>query len=174
MACERSQARGGIGAAAVPTQQHQIWAVSATYTAGQGNAGSLTHWAGPGIELASSWLLVEFVTMSHSGNFRYESFFFFKGSKIFIIGKQIAPRAAGRWEKRPPPRNCPIGVFLSLKDGGGGYHRGSRKMWFLPLALPSYLCQSLSDRGLRDGNVPCPISLIVSLLFSFRKLSHSG
>ena len=40
----------------------QIQAVSATYTRVQGNAGSLTHWASPGIKPASSWILVGFVS----------------------------------------------------------------------------------------------------------------
>ena len=42
-------------------QQHGIWAMSATYTTDHGNAGSLTHWAGPGIESATSWFLVGFL-----------------------------------------------------------------------------------------------------------------
>ena len=42
-------------------QQHKIWAVSATYTTARGNTRSLTHWGGPGIEAASSWILAEFV-----------------------------------------------------------------------------------------------------------------
>ena len=37
-----SRARGLIGATA---QQHEIWAVSMTYTTAHGKAGSLTHWA---------------------------------------------------------------------------------------------------------------------------------
>ena len=41
-----------------PPQPHQIRAASATY----GNAGSLTHWVRPGIEPASSWILVRFVS----------------------------------------------------------------------------------------------------------------
>ena len=40
----------------------QIQATSATYTTAHGNARSLTHWVGPGIKLASSWILVRFVT----------------------------------------------------------------------------------------------------------------
>ena len=43
-------------------QKHRIWATSVTYTTGQGNARSLTHWAGPGIKPTSSWILVRFVT----------------------------------------------------------------------------------------------------------------
>ena len=36
--------------------------MSVTCTAVHGNAGSLTHWARPGIKLASSWILVGFIT----------------------------------------------------------------------------------------------------------------
>ena len=43
-------------------QQHQIQAASAAYTTAHGNAGSLTHWAGPEIKPASSWVLVRFAT----------------------------------------------------------------------------------------------------------------
>ena len=49
-------------------QQRQIRALSATYTVAYGNAGSLTHWTGPGIEPTSSWILVEFVTDEPDGN----------------------------------------------------------------------------------------------------------
>jgi len=42
-------------------QQCQIQAASATYTIAHSNAGSLTHWAGPGIEPTTSWFLVGFV-----------------------------------------------------------------------------------------------------------------
>ena len=37
-------------------------AADAAYTAACGNAGSLTHWARPGIKLESSWILVRFLT----------------------------------------------------------------------------------------------------------------
>ena len=52
-ACGSSQARGQIGAVAT-----RIWATSATYTTAHGNTRSLTHWARPGIEPATSWFLV--------------------------------------------------------------------------------------------------------------------
>ena len=60
-----SQARGLIGAVATglpESQQRGILAASATYTTAQGNARSLTHWARLGIESASSWFLVRFVS----------------------------------------------------------------------------------------------------------------
>ena len=41
-------------------QQRQIWAESVNYTTAHGNIRSLTHWARPGIEPASSWVLVRF------------------------------------------------------------------------------------------------------------------
>ena len=43
-------------------QPYQIWAVSVTHTTSQGNAGSLNHRAKLGIEPASSWMLVRFVS----------------------------------------------------------------------------------------------------------------
>ena len=44
-----------------PQQQLGIQAVSTTYTTAHGNARSLTHWARPGIEPATTWFLVGFV-----------------------------------------------------------------------------------------------------------------
>ena len=43
-------------------QQRQIRAASATFTTAHGNARSLTHWTRTGMEPASSWTLVRFVT----------------------------------------------------------------------------------------------------------------
>ena len=43
-------------------RQRQIQATSAIYTAACGNAGSLTHWARPGIEPASSRILIGFIS----------------------------------------------------------------------------------------------------------------
>ena len=42
-------------------QQHGVWAATATYTTAHSNTGCLTHWVVPGIEPASSWILVGFV-----------------------------------------------------------------------------------------------------------------
>ena len=44
------------------TATHGIRAASATYTTAHGNAGSLTHGLRPGIEPASSWFLVRFIS----------------------------------------------------------------------------------------------------------------
>ena len=49
-----------------------------------------------------------------------------QASKVFIKGKQIAPRAAGSGEKRPPSL-LSYRDFLSLKDGGGYQQRGVQK-----------------------------------------------
>ena len=61
-----SQARGSNQRyncqSAPQPQQHQIQASSLTYTKAHGNPGSLTHWARPGIEPVSSWILIGFVT----------------------------------------------------------------------------------------------------------------
>ena len=49
-------------------QQCQIRAKSATYTTVHSNAGPITHCVRPGIEPASSWILVSFVPLSHDRN----------------------------------------------------------------------------------------------------------
>ena len=43
-------------------QSQWIRAASATYTIDHGSGGSLTYWARPGIELATSWFLIGFVS----------------------------------------------------------------------------------------------------------------
>ena len=53
------QSRGWIGAAAA-SQAMRGGATSANYTTVRDNDGSLTHWARPGIEPMSSWILVSF------------------------------------------------------------------------------------------------------------------
>ena len=44
--------------------QCQIWAGSATYTTAHGNTGSIIHWARPGTEPATSWLLARLVSIA--------------------------------------------------------------------------------------------------------------
>ena len=48
-------------------QQCGIQAASATYSTAHGQAGSLTPWMRPGMEPASSWILVAFVTDEPQG-----------------------------------------------------------------------------------------------------------
>ena len=43
-------------------QQHRIWDSSVTYTTACGNTVSPNHWASPGVEPTSSWILVRFVS----------------------------------------------------------------------------------------------------------------
>ena len=66
-----SQARSRIRAVAAGLRhshrQRQIRDESATYTTVHCNMGSLTHWARPGIEPASSWLLVKFIFAAWNG-----------------------------------------------------------------------------------------------------------
>ena len=62
-----SQARGRIGAAATslnhsPSNGGSSCVCDLTYTTAPGNAGSLIHWVRPGIQSASSWILVRFIT----------------------------------------------------------------------------------------------------------------
>ena len=59
-----SQARDQIRASAASlhhSHSNQIWAASVTHPTAHGNAESLTHWARPGIEYVSSWILVRFI-----------------------------------------------------------------------------------------------------------------
>ena len=87
--------------------------------------------------------------------------------KVFIKEKQIAPRTAGRGEKRPLSLPSYRG-FYSLKMGVPTW--GPEKCAFFPLALLNYLYQSLSNRTFRVGNVL--VSFMVSLSFSSLRLSH--
>ena len=63
-ACGSSQARGQVEAAAAGLHYSpgNTGSEPVTYAKGQGNARSLTHWMRPGIEPASSWILVQFLT----------------------------------------------------------------------------------------------------------------
>ena len=65
VACGSSQARGWISCR--PT--HQFPSLSATPTAALGIAGSLTHGVRTGMEPASSWILVGFVSAEPHRNF---------------------------------------------------------------------------------------------------------
>ena len=89
-----SQGRGWIRAAAAAlchTQPQQRWiqAMSVTYTTAHGNTRSLIHWARPGIEPASSWILVKFVSTEPQQELW--QFFPFK-----------------HWLPPPPAPHCPL------------------------------------------------------------------
>ena len=79
--------RLGVESAVVPSrspQQYQIWASSVTYTTARGNPGSLTHWASPGIEPASSWLSVRFVFAEPHQELPPRLIWNYKALKIFL------------------------------------------------------------------------------------------
>ena len=82
-----SQARGPIRTVAQPMpqpQQLRIWAMSVTYTTAHSNAESLIHWAGPGIQLSSSWMLVVFANRRAMTGILATSLFFFL-SFVFLL-----------------------------------------------------------------------------------------
>ena len=49
-------------------QRRGIWATSVTFTTALGSAGSRTYWARPGIQPASSWILVGLFPLPHNRN----------------------------------------------------------------------------------------------------------
>ena len=74
------------------SQQHRIRAISVTYTTAHGNAGSLTHWARPGIETASSRLLVRFVTTETQCKPSRQILLTFKSIWLSIAILKLKPR----------------------------------------------------------------------------------
>ena len=64
-------------------QQRTIWAMSVTYTIAHANTGSLTHWARPGIEPVSSWMLVGF--LSHWAMMGTPIFLFLMTEQFYIV-----------------------------------------------------------------------------------------
>ena len=63
----RGRIRAGYSCQPIPQpQQHQIWATFLTYTTAHHKAGFTSHWARPGIEPMSSWVLVGLITTEPS------------------------------------------------------------------------------------------------------------
>ena len=86
--------------------------MSATYTTAQGNAGSLAHWARPGIEPASSWMLIRFVSAEPWWELQIMSVFdlkFFSGLPT-ILQLNVYTLI---WHSRPF-MNWPLFEFSSL------------------------------------------------------------
>ena len=82
-------------------QQYQIWAIAATYTIAHGNTRSLTYWAVPGIKLASSWILVWFVTAEPQMNSRMYVFSeVWRMNCILLRGKRIILSYSLFWVER--------------------------------------------------------------------------
>ena len=69
-------------------QQHQNWAMSATYTTAHSNPGSLTHWARAEFQSAASWFLVGFVSVEPRGELPNPF------SKV-IVPVYVPPKSAG-------------------------------------------------------------------------------
>ena len=69
-------------------QQSRIQATSVIYTTAHRNTRSLAHWARSGIELATSWFLVRFVSTVPGGELQVQFFFLFL---IFIFCLFIGP-----------------------------------------------------------------------------------
>ena len=93
--CGRGQARGqGLNGSCTcrpppQTKQHLIRVTFATYTTACGNAGSLAHWARPGIKPKSSWTLCWVLNLlSHDRS----SFFC-----IFKIERSVSFKCMAKW-----------------------------------------------------------------------------
>ena len=65
-------------------QQRRIWAVSTTYTIAHSNMESLSHWTRPGMEPATSWFLVGFISAEPRWD-RLLSVIFNFIKRIFVI-----------------------------------------------------------------------------------------
>ena len=87
-------------------QQHQIWAASATYTTAHGKARSLTHWARPGIEPASSWILVGFITT--------EPWWELLSGVSFVRALSSSMRALFSWPNQLPKAASPNVITLGV------------------------------------------------------------
>ena len=102
-AYEGSQARSRIGAAVAGLHhsdsnwgsepQLGIQATSVTYITAHGNAGSLTHWARPGMAPTSSWILVRYV--NHLATMGTPALLFQVRSGDVIEFPSLLPRALG-------------------------------------------------------------------------------
>ena len=87
-----SQARGLIRATAAGLWQPQqvgIQASSTTYATADGNAGSLTRWATPGMQPATPWFPVGFVSAAHDRIPKRACFWLLLWNKIRAILEQI-------------------------------------------------------------------------------------
>ena len=98
-------------------------AASATYTTAPGNAGSLIYWVRPGIKLASSWVLVRFVTTEPQWALQDYQLFIVCQERLFIA--QADPSV-------PVVPSFLLGVMQLFFLGGGVSHRwvaGRRLGW---------------------------------------------
>jgi len=85
-------------------QQCSIQATSATYTTAHGNAGSLTHWARPGIAPTISRFLVGLFLLRHSRNSPFSHFLPFS---LFLVCSNLAISLPLHSALDQSPRNPP-------------------------------------------------------------------
>ena len=106
------------------SQQLGIQAISANYDAACGNAGSLTHRARPGVEPASSWTLIGFLThwvtvatpMHYFILFYFVSFHFISFYSICLLG--AAPKVYGGSQARGLIGTAAAGLHHSHSNTG--------------------------------------------------------
>ena len=95
-------------------QQSMIRAMSATYTTAHGNAGSSTHWAKPGIEPATSWFLVQFIsTVPRRELLRLFLLYLLYRCQPSIIGWRLSPPVPSPL-LYPPQAFPPVNYFFFL------------------------------------------------------------
>ena len=73
----------------------------ATYTRGHSNAGYLIHWERPGIEPASSWIVVGFITAALQWELPIKSSF----KRIFVKTRSKTPLILPKLFPKPSPRD---------------------------------------------------------------------
>ena len=96
-------------------QQCQIPATSVTYSTAQGNARSVTHWAGPRIKPAFSWVLVGFVSTEPQWElptiiFSCSTTCLFSSQNLYIYIHTLALPLLFRTVLRSSMRGCLLGL----------------------------------------------------------------
>jgi len=85
-------------------QQRGIRAMSATHTIAHGNAGSLIHWARPGIEPTTSWFLVGFANhwamMGTPIDWLLKYCWFTRFCQFLLYSKETQSCIYGFWEEK--------------------------------------------------------------------------
>ena len=84
------------------------------YPRAHGNVRSLTHWARPGIEPSSSWMLVRSFLLSHNGN-SLRGLLKFSFFQHYFVGNEVETQRItlqDNPESKKPPE--PVGHDLSL------------------------------------------------------------
>ena len=74
------------------------WTVSVTCTTAHGKAGSSTHWVRPGVQPATSWFLVGFVSAAPQWELRILKFLILK-TLVWILWRTNAVEDRCKWQK---------------------------------------------------------------------------